>query len=118
VLWGSLRRDPDGRYRVQVGRESAFVRVDDAPYAVRGVVEDQGGTPWLVLSDGTRERLDPSTLAVGGDGVLRCTVKGDHAARFGRSAQVALGLLLEEWPEGSGRLAVTIGGVRYPVHGT
>jgi hypothetical protein len=118
VLWRSLARDPDGRYRVQIGRESAYVRIDDAPYAVRGLVEAPDGTFQLVLSDGTRERLDPSTLTVGGDGVLRCTVKGDHAARFGRSAQVALGLLLEESPEGSGRLAVTIGGIRYPVHGT
>lgn len=121
VLWRSLSRAPDGRYLVRIGRESAYVRVDDAPYAVRGIVQEPGGdeagrAPWLLLSDGSREPLDPATLAVGADGVLRCTVKGEHAARFGRSAQVALGLLLEESPEGSGRFVLTVGGIRHAVN--
>lgn len=115
VLWASLSRDPDGRYRVRIGRESAFVRVEDAPYAVRGLVEDPGGPLLVLLSDGSREPLDPATLSVGPDGVLRCTVRGGHAARFGRSAQVALGLALEESPPGSGRYALTLGGRRYPI---
>jgi hypothetical protein len=115
VLWRSLERAPDGRYLVRIGRESAYVRVDDAPYGVRGVVDGPGGAPWLVLSDGSREPLDPATLCVGADGVLRCTVKGGHAARFGRSAQVTLGLAIEESPPGSGRYVLTAGGGRHPI---
>lgn len=118
VLWRSLERGGDGRYLVRIGRESAYVEVEDAPYAVRGVIESPGGTPTLLLSDGSREPLDPATLALGPDGVLRCTVKGGHAARFGRSAHVSLGLLLEEDPPGSGRLVLTLGGVHHPVRAT
>jgi uncharacterized protein len=118
VLWRSLARAPDGRYLVRIGRESAYVALEEAPYAVRGILEGPGGAPWLLLSDGSREPLDPATLAVGPDGVLRCTVKRDHPARFSRAAQVTLGLALEETPPGSGRYAVTVGGVPHPVRTT
>ncbi len=119
VLWGSLERAPDGRYRIRVGRESAYVEVEDAPYAVLGVLEAAPGTPPpLLLSDGSRESLDPATLSVGDDGVLRCVVKGGaHAARFRRAAQVALGLALEEDPPGSGRFHLRVGRSRWPVRG-
>jgi hypothetical protein len=116
VLWRSLERAPDGRYLVRIGRESAYVQVDDAPYAVRGVIGDPaGGAPSLLLSDGSREPLDPATLSIGVDGVLRCAVKGDHAARFGRAAQIALGLAMEESPPGSGRFFLTVGEVRHRI---
>jgi hypothetical protein len=115
VLWRSLSRTADGRYLVAIGRESAYVTLEAAPYAVRGVLEVPGGTPLLLLSDGTREPLDPATLALGADGVLRCTVKGDHDARFTRAAQVTLGFALEERPPGSGRYELEIAGVRYPI---
>jgi hypothetical protein len=115
ALWGSLSRDREGRYLVRIGRESAYVEIVDAPYAVRGVLDAPDGVPWLLLSDGSREPLDPGTLAVGADGVLRCSVKGGHAARFDRSAQVALGLALEEDPPGSGRFTLVVGGARHPI---
>lgn len=115
VLWRSLERTGDGRYLVRIGRESAYVTIEETPYVVRGVLEGPAGARGLLLSDGSREPLDPATLAVGADGVLRCEVKGGHAARFSRAAQVSLGLALEERPEGSGRYELTIAGVRHPV---
>ncbi len=86
-----------------------------SPAPLRGAVEIRGQAPWLLLSDGSREPLDPGTLAIGGDGVLRCAVKGGHAARFSRAAQIALGLALEERPEGSGSYELVVAGVRHPV---
>jgi hypothetical protein len=115
VLWRSLERAADGRYLVRVGRESAYVAVADAPYTVGGVLDGPDGAPTLLLGDGSREPLDPTTLALGGDGVLRCVVKGGHAARFSRAAQVALGMLLDERPPGSGRFVLTIRGVPHPI---
>lgn len=112
VLWGSLQRAPDGRYLVRVGRESAWVRLADAPYAVLGVA---GEPPRLLLSDGSQEPLRPETLRLGRDGVLRCLVKGDHRARFGRSAQVALGLAMEEDPGSPSGFALRLSGRRVPV---
>src|SRR6266702_3593670 len=57
VLWGSLARQPDGRYLVTVGRESGYVRLADAPFGVRGVTRD--GERLLVhLGDGSVEPVD------------------------------------------------------------
>ena len=120
VLWRSLARAADGRYEVAIGRERAFVAVPfvdvvDAPYTVLGIVDRADGSPLLVLSDGSREPLDPSSVRVGRDGVLRCAVKGGHAARCSRSAQVGLGLALDEDPPGSGRYTLRVNGRAYRV---
>lgn len=112
VLWRSLRRAEDGRYLVRIGRETAYVRIDDAPYGVRGATVEPAG-PLLHLTDGSAEPLDPSTLRLGRDGVLRCTVKGAHRARFCRAAQASLGQLLEE-PE-PGRYRLFLDGRYWPI---
>jgi hypothetical protein len=68
---------------------------------------------FLRLSDKTGEALEPSTLALGPDGVLIVRVKGGRAkARFSRAAQAALGALLEESPEG---VTLALGTTRLPV---
>jgi len=113
VLWRSLERQPDGRYLVRIGRESGWVRLEDSPYAVRGLRLE--GEPRLFLSDGSEEVLRPETLSVVADGVNQYLVKGDHRARFARSAQVVLGLALEEDPAAPGRYALALGGRRWPV---
>ncbi len=114
VLWRSLERAPDGRYLVRVGRESGYVHVEDAPYAVRGVDPDSD-PPVLHLNDGTRDALDPRTLVVGADGVLRCLVKGGHRARFGRTAQVQLGLRVEEDPGAPSGFALCLPSGRFSI---
>ena len=115
VLWASLEPTADGRWLVRIGRESGYVSVEIAPWVVRGVIDGPDGAPWLLLSDGTREPLDPRTLSIGADGVLRCEVKAGRPASFSRAAQIALGLALEEQPPGSGRYELPLGGVRHPV---
>jgi hypothetical protein len=114
VLWRSLERLADGRYLVRVGRESGYVRVLDAPYGVRGLTVEEG-RPVLHLGDATREPLDPATLTVNAEGVLHCRVKGEHRARFSRSAQIDLGLLLEEDGARPGRFLLRLEGRSYPV---
>jgi uncharacterized protein len=117
VLWRSLSRTPDRRYQVAIGRERAYVALEDAPYAVRGAELDPGGgPPLLLLTDGSAESLDPATLAVGADGVLRCVVKGGHRARFTRAGQLALGVALDEDPPGSAHFVLPVNGRRWPVH--
>lgn len=115
VLWRSLERTADGRWLVRIGRESGYVSVAETPYVVRSVEGVSGDAPTLVLSDGSREPLDPSTLRIGQDGVLRCLVKGELPARFGRAAQVALGSALDEIPPDSGAFFLTVDGRRWPV---
>ncbi len=117
LLWRSVRREPDGRYAVSSGREVGTVALEAEPYAVRAVLQVQGALPRLRLSDGSEEPLDPGTLSLGSDGVLRCTVKGDHRARFTRAGQLALGAMLQEDPPGSGAFALVVNGRRWPIRG-
>ena len=115
VLWASLERLADGRYLVRIGRESGYVTVEDTPYAVRGITFDAAG-PQAHLSDRSVEPLAAATLTLGGDGVLRCRVKGgQHPARFTRAAQATLGLALIEDPSAPGGYALDLAGTRHPV---
>jgi hypothetical protein len=116
VLWRSLEAASGGRWLVRVGRESAYVTVAETPWIVRGVVADDGAAPpVLLVSDGSREPLDPGTLRLGDDGVLRCAISRGRAARFGRSAQIALGMMLEEDPPGSASFVLPASGRRWRV---
>lgn len=94
----SVRYLPEAdRYVVQVGRFRGQVEVEGAGFFVRSADPERGE---VVLSDGTREPLDPATLELV-DGVLHCRVKRELAegglpARFTRAAQAALWLAVEE----------------------
>jgi hypothetical protein len=115
VLWGSLARQRDGRYLVTVGRESGYVRLEDAPYGVRGVTFERD-QPELHLTDHSVEPLDPGTLWLDQDGVLHCLVKrGRHRARFTRAAQIDLGLALDEDAQAPSGFALRLGERTFPV---
>jgi hypothetical protein len=87
----SVHRAADGAYELRVAEERAPIEVDDTPYVVAAAGTDAEGTAWVELNDGTREPLDPRTLAVGADDVLYCRVKnGREAARFLRPAYYQL----------------------------
>jgi hypothetical protein len=117
ALWRGLARCPDGGWVVRIGREAARLTVDGTPWAVRGVAV-HGDPPEaldLLLTDGTVERLDPLTLQVGPDGLLRCRVKAGQPARFTRAGHLALGALLEEAPAGAVGWQITLGARRFAV---
>ena len=115
VLWSSLQQMADGRYLVRIARESGYVRLEDAPYGVRGVTFEPSG-PLAHLSDGSAEPLAPATLAVDAAGVLHCRVKGGtHRARFTRAAQVALGLALVEDASAPAGYALVLDGERHAI---
>jgi hypothetical protein len=90
------------------------VEVEEAGFFVREVDLDRGE---IMLSDGTRERLDVSTLAVSAiDGALLCRVKTELVAegllaRFSHSAQAEL---LEAVESESDAFAIVIAGERIP----
>src|SRR5215470_2338159 len=66
----SIRRGPDGKYFLQVGDERAGITIEDTPYVVKSLEDDELGGFLLVLNDETREPLDPAALEVGRDNVL------------------------------------------------
>lgn len=83
----SIKRNPDGSYYLEVADERAPITVEDTPYVVKALEDDELGGFAMVLNDDTCEPLDPGALEIGAGHVLYARVKGgDARARFLRSA--------------------------------
>lgn len=98
------RHPDDGRYILTNGYDWTYFVVDDVPFFVRAIHEE-GGDAILVLSDETREPLDPSTLRANDRGELYLVVKkdakgGPYDAKLTRLAQTQLAPFLEEASDG------------------
>ncbi len=94
------RHPDDGRYILTNGYDWTYFTVDDVPYFVRAVRASDGDAV-LVLSDGSEEPLEPSTLHLGPRGDLYLRVKADAPlgpfdAKMTRFAQTQLGDFLSE----------------------
>jgi hypothetical protein len=100
----SVRYLPEeGKYVVQVGRFRGEIEVEEAGFFVRDIDLAEGD---VVLSDGSRDKLDLSSLRTSErDGAILCTVKcelssGGLPARFNHAAQAELLGAVEESGEG------------------
>src|SRR5262249_8472357 len=106
----ALEVQPDGRGRLALGEDTAWVTIEDTPWVVTTV----DGSPVqgfvITLNDGTTEPLDATTLRVGAENVLYCRVKERHPARFLRPAYYALLRFAE--PAGDGMVELPIGAGR------
>jgi hypothetical protein len=114
----SIKRNPDGdgSYYLQVAEERASITVEDTPYVVKALEDDELGGLVMVLNDDTREPMDPTALEVGAGNVLYAHVKGgDARARFLRSAYYHLSDLFES--DDAGRFYLNLRGRRYPLGG-
>src|SRR5690348_8951180 len=59
----SIKQNPDGSYYLQVAEERAPITVEDTPYVVKAVYE-QDGAFVVVTNDDGHEPLDPASLEV------------------------------------------------------
>ncbi len=110
----SIKRNPDGSYYLQVAEERASITVEDTPYVVKALEDDELGGFIVVLNDHTREPLDPAALEVGADNVLYTRVKGGRErARFIRSAYYHLSDRFE--CDDSGRFYISLRGKTFPL---
>jgi hypothetical protein len=107
------RLDRDERDNVRVQRDTvryilrldeqrfAYIDVDDTPLVVRALRLAEGGAVALQLSDGAEEPLDPTTLTIDAEGVLRCWVRGGRIeARLATSAAAVLAERITETSRG------------------
>lgn len=106
ALFRWLDRTPGrfGRYILRLdAHRFAYVDVQDTPLVVRAARLSDDGFH-LGLSDGADEVLDPRTLTIDGQGILRCWVRGGVLeARFSTSAATVLAEAIEpELPRGDG----------------
>ncbi|MFO0548233.1 MAG: hypothetical protein U0271_07595 [Polyangiaceae bacterium] len=97
--WVSVHPD-DGRYILTNGYDWCYFEVEDTAWFVMALAGQPPGAPTLLLSDGTREALEPGALALDREGRAIALVKRGlgraHRARFTRHAQLALEPWLSE----------------------
>ena len=104
--WLDRLDDPDhkddARYILRLDdRRFAYIDVDDTPLVVRALRLTGDGGVALQLSDGAEERLDPTTLTIDAEGVLRCWVRGGRIeARLATSAAAVLADRITETSQG------------------
>jgi uncharacterized protein len=118
ALFRWLDSEPDGRVVLRLdARRFAYVDVDDTPLVAGAtrLVGEGGGDEraLLALSDGSEEALDPTTLTVDEEGVLRARVRaGRLEARLGTSAVAALADRLSQEAESP---VLTLAGRRHAI---
>jgi hypothetical protein len=84
--------EEEGVFVVQLGPFRGEIEVEDTPFWVEAY-DPQAGE--IELSDRSSERIEPETLALDPDGVLRVRVKARFPARFTHAGQAHLLLNLE-----------------------
>jgi hypothetical protein len=110
------RHPDDKRYILTNGYDWTYFIVEDVPYFVRSIREEDGDAI-LVLSDATEEPLEPSTVRANERGELYLNVKagakdGPFDAKMTRFAQGQLGPFLEDSGGGEVSLVTKRGRVR------
>jgi hypothetical protein len=94
VLHQGIHRAADGRWATRIGKDWAYLEVEDAALFIRRI---EPGDAWLraQLASGEWVDVDPATLAAGADDALYARVRGERA-RLTREAQVSLSDRLRE----------------------
>ena len=95
LFYDHLKRDESGNYLIELGDDLSLIEVEDVPYVVKAVYKKDKYIE-ILLNDSTTEKLDPSTLRVGAENILYCSVrKGKFEARFSRAAYYQIAEFIE-----------------------
>lgn len=96
----NLDIDEDGDYFVDEGWGKIYVKVEDTPFVVR-MVDSRDGQFYILLNDGSEERLDLDGLFISDENIPYTTVKnGKFRARFVRAAYYKLATYAVEEEDG------------------
>lgn len=98
LFYQHMEMDSKGRYIIKLNDDICYVDVEDTPFVVKGVnIDRTSGEIRILLSDGSIEILDPSTLWVGDNNVLYCKVKDcKFPSRFLRPAYYEIAKWIHE----------------------
>jgi len=92
LFYQHLVQDTSGCYYIEIGKQRYRIEVADTAYVVLSVAWEGGNSEtgecaYLLLSDGSIDKLDPGTLRIGNDNILYCSIQNHRfEARFSRSA--------------------------------
>ncbi|MBW2598758.1 MAG: DUF1285 domain-containing protein [Deltaproteobacteria bacterium] len=101
LFFENLKKDDLGRYLIEFEGDKCLIEVEDTPFVVKtvhkhGREDRRDESIEILLSDLTLEKLDLSTLHVGMDNVLYCSIKkGKFESRFSRSGYYQIAELIE-----------------------
>jgi len=101
LFFENLKKDELGRYLIEFEGDKCLIEVEDTPFVVKtagreNMDDRKNESIEILLSDFTSEKLDPSTLRVGMDNVLYCSIKDKKfEARFSRSGYYQIAELIE-----------------------
>ena len=115
--WLDRLPPPESRYILRLDAQRfAYLDVEDTPLVATSL-RWQGAGPQeqalLGLQDGSEEPLDPATVTVDGEGILRCLVR---AGRIEVRLDTAAAAALAEKIEGpAGERVLLVGGRREPI---
>ena len=93
IFFQHLKRDEDGRYYIEMGREICYLKVEDTPIVVKSVHDgtETGEQDLIIrLSDSNYEKINLESLRIGEDNVLYCDLYRGFPARFTRAAYYQL----------------------------
>ncbi len=110
-----LEETSDEGYRIRMGREICSVEVEDAPFVVLRMIDEDSDGLHMELNDKTREPFDPERFWIGAGNVPYCRVKEDRFhARFSRPAYYQVAELIEQ-DQSESRFYFVRGDVRVPI---
>jgi uncharacterized protein len=108
-----LEKTPDGEYQIRKGQELCRVEVEDAPFLVTRLDQEQNSDLYMSLNDGSRELFDPDHFWIGATNIPYCSVKkGVFHARFSRAAYYQLAKFIVE---DCGEFLLVLGKKRFAV---
>ena len=101
LFYKNMRRDESGRYVIEMANDRCYIEVDDAPYVVKALCKlnsnDTGEESLqILLNNSDLDQLDLTTVRVGADNVIYCSVKDNmFNARFSRASYYQLADFIE-----------------------
>jgi hypothetical protein len=121
-LYQHLKRDSDGRHIIAFADEIIYLDVEDTAFVVKAInklasLENEKECIELLLSDGSKEKLEADTLRIGQDNVLYCSVKERRFdARFLRASYYQIANHIEYDSE-SDKYFIVLNGNSYRIKG-
>lgn len=118
LFFENLKIDECGKYRIELNEETCYLDVEDTAFVVTAVsrkreANDTGDHIHIQLTDDSWEKLDLSTLSVGNDDVLYCSVKNKRfTARFSRKSYYQLAEFIEQEEKGD-RFFISLNDKKY-----
>ncbi len=110
-----------GEVKIQVGQQWVYLKLDDLPLRAHRIDRPRAGEamPHLILDDGRRLALDPTTLWEEPDAGLRCTVPSQCSGRplsvrLSNTAAIDLSRWFV-WTDEDARPVLQVGGHRWAI---